>query len=590
MKKNRLLSFVTAVAVSATTLFSLIPEAAAETVTYKWDFTSTTYFTAVYDAGSSIKSNLKEKDAILKNPGATLSIADGKVTRDGSSVRVAKTESQSATAVSLSVPQAESATLSIELCTGSTGKAVHIKADGAASPVLTASDYSKNVLKEYTVSLEGGKTYYLDSTAYKVYIGKVELTLTGANVVAPDPEQTSGPEQNTEAPSSAPSELKKLSGEMTVRFDNDSGSTITETQIVGDGYVRAYASSSKSIAFDNSNKTIDGTKYSSRAKMGGGGTPDGDNSVRVLEVIPESDGILQVDFGHASSSGDERAIAVLQNGETTTKSVAAGATDSIKLNVIADKSVYIYSTATGAVNISGMRFTAGAMITPSPTPDPNATPPPEPVLYEMEYKMQFSFEAYDGKTFTSHAMIENEDGITCLEVVANPSHAFVVGPSSKTINGSSYKYRLRTNGYGEPGDDGYRCLKLIPKYAGSIRVDFGHSSSAGDPRYLYMQQGADLQEWEILASKTDSARFIVEEETPVYLYGSGDLAFYGVKYVPGDTATPAPAGGIEDPELAVATDAETLKIQAISQKSIYYDIPLPNAGKNGTRIRPSSRP
>ncbi len=158
---------------------------APTSTTYTWDFTDSNFFSSTITLGSDIISDQKETTVIMSNPGAKFSCNTNSVTKNDSTCQVVKTEDTVANAMKLVIPDGESAKLSIELTTGSTGKALYLResnsngdasADGTVS--LTASDYTKNVLKEYTADLTCGKTYYLDTTAYKAYIGKVTLTVT----------------------------------------------------------------------------------------------------------------------------------------------------------------------------------------------------------------------------------------------------------------------------------------------------------------------------------------------------------------------------------------------------------------------------
>lgn len=221
---------------------------------------------------------------------------------------------------------------------------------------------------------------------------------------------------------------------------------------------------------------------------------------------------------------------------------------------------------------------------PITTDTPNVTEPPATELQKMDYKMSFTFDKYKDDKYTAPVLLKNEDGDPCMKVYATEKKDVQVNGSNKTIGSTKFSTRLRMRGEGSV-EEGYRCVEMIPAKAGSITVSFGHPSSS-DPnaRTLYLRQGDERMEAQVASNSETEAKFIVKADVSVYLYGNDDLGIYGVTYKPGDTATPPPSSGTDDPEEAAKADAQTLKFRALSQNAIYFDIDLPKTGDNGSQI------
>ncbi len=160
-------------------------------------------------------------------------------------------------------------------------------------------------------------------------------------------------------------------------FDDYYGAIAGET-FVGD-YMRVLGNSKMTV--DGSAKTIEGVSYVSRLKLGGGASFD-ENGIPVsgaVEILPAADGIVNVAFTHASSKGDTRYMAVMQNGEEiSVLGVEPGEAGYLTCDVSGGNSVYIYSKGSG-LNIFGIYYTpTGEPVEiPTPTPKPTATPKPE---------------------------------------------------------------------------------------------------------------------------------------------------------------------------------------------------------------------
>ncbi|MCH5213099.1 MAG: hypothetical protein J1G06_08785, partial [Oscillospiraceae bacterium] len=555
MRNKRFLSFVTAVAISASVVSGMVLNAEAKSTVYTWDFTDTSYFGEEIAMGSDIISDQNETDAILSNPGARFSVADGKATDDsGNSVRVAKTEAQVTNAVSIKVPAGDSAELSIELTAGSSNRELSLKAEGSDAKVLTAVDYTKNVLKEYTASLDCGTTYYLDTTEYKAYIGKVTLTVKTDGEDDPQPTEKAtekateaATEKATEAASAAPAPegLTGLTSDISLNFNDESNKTFSENTVICGGYMRVYATSDKTVNVDASKKTIGGTAYTTRMKMVGAGTADGENSVRALEVYPSVNGTIQVDFAHASSSGDPRDIAVTQNGSTKTQSVDSNSTASIIVNVTAGASVYIYGMAN--INIYGVKFTAGGEApTAAPATEKPTMPPGPSELTPITEDAAFNFNDYNNLTFSTNTVV-------CggyVKIYAASGSTVNVDNSNKTIDGTKYTTRLKMNGAGKVnGESSTRVIGVMPGVNGQIQVDFAHASGSGDARQLALDQGGSTETQSVDGGATASLIATVKAGEMVYIYGLAGVNLYGIRFTalgelptvdPNATPTPAP--------------------------------------------------
>ena len=147
-----------------------------------------------------------------------------------------------------------------------------------------------------------------------------------------------------------------------------------------------YASPSKAIEIDGSNKTFDdGEKYSGRLKLGGAGTIDGENSSRAMSFTPDKYGAVSIYFAHASSQGTPRVMVVEQNGIKARKSVDANTMSIFTVSVYPGSPVYIYGE--GALNVYAVKYTKSTMENPPtmpPVPTSAPTNEPEPTNDPIE--------------------------------------------------------------------------------------------------------------------------------------------------------------------------------------------------------------
>ena len=112
MRKRRILSLLLAVAVTATMLIAVPLTASAEgDTTYIWDFTSKDIFgdnTSIGKSTSIKSTDLSANADILSNPGA-------KINFDDKVWAIAKIDGRAKNALAFNIPEAASATLTIEL-------------------------------------------------------------------------------------------------------------------------------------------------------------------------------------------------------------------------------------------------------------------------------------------------------------------------------------------------------------------------------------------------------------------------------------------------------------------------------------------
>jgi hypothetical protein len=185
MKMKKVLSLLTAAAMGASCMAGMAFSASADTsTTYTWDFTSSTFFPAEIKSGNDIISDQGETTAIMSNPGAKFSRNTSSVKdSSGNAMQCVKTEATASNAMKLVIPDGDKATLSIQLTSGSSGQELYIR-DSEGNALITAKDYTKNVLGDhdpYSTDVTCGETYYLDTTNYKAYVGKVVLTVTSSS-------------------------------------------------------------------------------------------------------------------------------------------------------------------------------------------------------------------------------------------------------------------------------------------------------------------------------------------------------------------------------------------------------------------------
>ena len=134
-----------------------------------------------------------------------------------------------------------------------------------------------------------------------------------------------------------------------VTFDSVVDEIYSEKTTILD-YVTIYTNGSE-ISVGSTNKTVDGTKYTSLVKLGGNGSFNGDGTPknRVIGVTPAADGTLTVPFVTATS-GEVRSLTAKQGDTEEKVTVGEDGVGILTIDVTAGKEVYLYATE-GAVNI-----------------------------------------------------------------------------------------------------------------------------------------------------------------------------------------------------------------------------------------------
>jgi ribosomal protein L12E/L44/L45/RPP1/RPP2 len=308
---------------------------------------------------------------------------------------------------------------------------------------------------------------------------------------------------------------------------------------------------------------------------------------------------------------------IAQGGATIgEKTVEANATDSLTVNVEADKSVYIYSEL-GSLNIYGINYTpdaaetATATATAAPTATATATaaaaatatattaatsnPANEPMesdITPITGSGKFVMDNYSGKTYTETTLLTES-----LKLYADSSNSVIVDGSNKTFDDVKYTTRLKMGGAGKFSGTTptARVLEILPKNEGTILVYFAHASSSGDDRALAaVQNGEEIGEQTVTPGGMATLEVAVKGGSSVYIYGKAGVNVYAIIYdiaedatpeptldpgaTPGPTATPDPDAGLSTNEKAVKADAAALEINSISQTAVYFDLDLPMTG------------
>ena len=146
MRKRRILSLLLAVAVMATMLIAIPLTASAEggDTVYTWDFTSSEFFSERVDQNTpNIKSDQNEETAILSNPGSRLSTNPSNIPPLN-----AKLDDKVNNALKFDVPDGSTATLYIQVGSGSKSKEFKLYKDGnIESPVLDQTQTSSIFLR-----------------------------------------------------------------------------------------------------------------------------------------------------------------------------------------------------------------------------------------------------------------------------------------------------------------------------------------------------------------------------------------------------------------------------------------------------------
>ncbi len=305
-----------------------------------------------------------------------------------------------------------------------------------------------------------------------------------------------------------------------------------------------YASADYKITIDGSNKTINGTKYTKRIKLGGVVEYDenGAPAAKTISVTPESAGTLEVDFAHASSTAGTRTLAAYQNGiKVASMDVEASAVSTLYAAVEAGAPVYLCSEGAGGVNIYGISLTNEA---PPATPEP----PKEITVQPLPVDTQISFEGYTPDDAAAakpqQTIIENTKWGEYTAIYASDTASVTIDNSNKTIGDIKYTARLKFSGKAIVQADGTpvaRAAMVTPAVEGTLAVDFAHASSSGEARTLTVyQEGTQVGTATVDADSTATLTAPVKANIPAYIYSATDTVnVYGIRLTTGSVVTPA---------------------------------------------------
>lgn len=373
------------------------------------------------------------------------------------------------------------------------------------------------------------------------------------NVLASEeiPTQPAVEEQATPAPpaSLTPLAVTSLPKGTAVIFDagyaDETKTTFTTPTVFGE-YVAVYAGEydggARNIEIDGSNKTFDDTrKYTTRIKLGGSGVLDvnGAPAIRTISVTPAENGVLIVDFAHASSSGDARTLAAYQGGEIIgTASADADQLNTLAVDVEANEPVYLYSQSSG-INIYGISLADSYTAPEEPEPPTPVEVTPLPIGSSIDFA---------GSGLTDRQQITEPTVLAggYAAAYATSEQYLEARTSNQTIDGVAYTMAIRTNGGATVGSDGIptnRAIMVTPAEAGLMKVPFRHGSGTDEARSLMAVQNGEIIGTENVVGE-DSAvlQARVAAGAPVYIYSSDNVNIYGVKLEKIIESVPLPTG------------------------------------------------
>ena len=358
-------------------------------------------------------------------------------------------------------------------------------------------------------------------------------------------------EEATPAPPDplTPLTVTALPKDRTVTFDagyvDETKTTYTIPDVFGE-YVAVYAGEydggARNIEIDGSNKTFDDTRrYTTRIKLGGSVVLDenGAPAIRTISVTPAEDGVLVIDFAHASSSGDARTLAAYQSGEIIGTALAeADNQNTLAVEVEANEPVYIYSQNSG-INIYGIYLTDSYTHPTEPEPPADIQVTPLPLGANISFA---DSGLTDRQQITESTVLAGG----YVAAYATSSRYLEARNSNQTIDGVSYTMAIRTNGGATVGSDGIptdRAIMVTPEEAGLLKVPFRHGSGTDDVRDLIaVQNGEIIGTEDVVGDNNAVLQVRVAADAPVYIYSTGNVNIYGVKLEEVIEPTPLPAG------------------------------------------------
>lgn len=404
MKKFRLLSLLTAAAISISSFAALAVTAnAAEDVTYTWTLFDHKNDENTYVADDSNKETTPDILYVYNKVGQK---SDGKILGDDGSVVDSAYKAASlgyGKALSIKVPNGKAATIEMELSNANncsiylTDDETGIDIANAKLTVTINGNDQKKVMNKSSASLDCGKTYYLYSsiTNGNIYVGPITLTVTPKDE-NPDPDESEKPsEEPSEEPSDEPTEsaVQQPFPVGTIWKAEDTTSEDSVTLEDGTTLLSDYILLCGTTVFDEAGSRIN-LKNSAIANA--------------IKIIPAGKGQLVVSF--ASTSDAARTIEAYQ-GEGAVGTATSPATkyvaETLTVTVDADEPVYLYSKG------SSLCVYSIELKAVSEEPDPT------PVTVQAENIGAFKGENSDTVATAFKAKLEDISGVLKLVVTSH---------------------------------------------------------------------------------------------------------------------------------------------------------------------------
>jgi hypothetical protein len=349
-------------------------------VKYTYDFGAFAKLIEDNNYNSSANCNFKIEDGTVKPGNSTHTALAGKffygLTETANNLQVESNKSyeeikfaDSATALTFTI--ADNCTATMKITVGETN-------GGSATVTNSSGD---------TVTASNG-TYSLSSGAYtikrasKLYIKTLEITVstsqgTGSTGDNNTGDSGNGSEGSTEVTSS--STVEETTSEATtvgtlsaitaddiangksveLKADNYDKTTYSSAFLSNNNKFQITADSENTVVIDGSSKTISGTDYTQRIKLGGKGTAD----YRSIKFeIAEGATPVKISIDAASSnSSDTRTVGLYKSDGTEVDTQSVGGTPvTCTFKNITDDGVYYIATEAGGLNVYGAKISAAS--------------------------------------------------------------------------------------------------------------------------------------------------------------------------------------------------------------------------------------
>jgi hypothetical protein len=290
---------------------------------------------------------------------------------------------------------------------------------------------------------------------------------------------------------------------------------ITETTTV-DG-LTIYANSEKSVTIDENNKSLDGTDYTHRLKLGGSGAFDdsGMPTGRVLAFdVTGNTTITVIGMSSSSSADRELVIAVDSMNNELGRFPALGESISKgEFNYMGGAAtIYLFSPSSG-VNLYHVK-----------------TAPYAEELPDIQ-EWNISMDAFNGLgEMTETVTVEG------LTIHANTEKSVTVDENNKSLGGMDFTHRLKFGGSGAFDEFGMPVARVVSfKVPGNSNITvMGMSSSSSADRELVIAAGTkdnEIARFPALGESISEGIYMYSgEATTIYMYSpSSGVNMYYIK-------------------------------------------------------------